>query len=60
MFKTNPVSLKELLDSAASGKIQLPGFSTGLGMGRRSDSWSACEHIARLPGWGDYDVGSRW
>ena len=59
MFKTNPVSLKELLDSAGSGKIQLPDFQRGWVWGRRSDSWSACEHIARLPSWGDYDVGSR-
>ena len=29
MFKTNPVSLKELLDSAGSGKIQLPDFQRG-------------------------------
>ena len=29
MFKTNPVSLKELLDDAESGKIQLPDFQRG-------------------------------
>ena len=29
MFKTNPVSLKELLDDASSGKIQLPDFQRG-------------------------------
>ncbi len=29
MFKTNPVSLKELLDDAESGKIQLPHFQRG-------------------------------
>ena len=29
MFKTNPVSLKELLDDAKSGKIQLPDFQRG-------------------------------
>ena len=29
MFKTNPVSLKELLDEAGSGKIQLPDFQRG-------------------------------
>ena len=29
MFKTNPVSLKELLDDTESGKIQLPDFQRG-------------------------------
>ena len=29
MFKTNPVSLKELLDNVDSGKIQLPDFQRG-------------------------------
>ena len=29
VFKTNPVSLKELLDDAGSGKIQLPDFQRG-------------------------------
>ena len=29
MFKTNPVSLKSLLDDAGSGKIQLPDFQRG-------------------------------
>jgi len=29
MFKTNPVSLKSLLDDAAGGKIQLPDFQRG-------------------------------
>ena len=29
MFKTNPVSLKELLDDAEAGKIQLPDFQRG-------------------------------
>ena len=29
MFKTNPISLKELLDDAESGKIQLPDFQRG-------------------------------
>ena len=29
MFKTNPVSLKELLDDAETGKIQLPDFQRG-------------------------------
>ena len=29
MFKTNPISLKELLDNASSGKIQLPDFQRG-------------------------------
>ncbi len=29
MFKTNPVSLKELLDDVESGKIQLPDFQRG-------------------------------
>ena len=29
MFKTNPVSLKKLLDDAGSGKIQLPDFQRG-------------------------------
>ena len=29
MFKTNPVSLKELLDSVSNGKIQLPDFQRG-------------------------------
>ena len=29
MFKTNPVSLKELLDDAENGKIQLPDFQRG-------------------------------
>ena len=29
MFKTNPVSRKELLDDAESGKIQLPDFQRG-------------------------------
>lgn len=29
MFKTNPVSLKSLLDDAAAGKIQLPDFQRG-------------------------------
>ena len=29
MFKTNPVSLKELLDDASSGQIQLPDFQRG-------------------------------
>ena len=29
MFKTNPVSLKELLDDTGSGKIQLPDFQRG-------------------------------
>ena len=29
MFKTNPMSLKELLDDAGSGKIQLPDFQRG-------------------------------
>ena len=29
MFKTHPMSLKELLDHAASGKVQLPDFQRG-------------------------------
>ena len=29
MFKTNPISLKELLDDAENGKIQLPDFQRG-------------------------------
>ena len=29
MFKTNPISLKELLDDAETGKIQLPDFQRG-------------------------------
>ena len=29
MFKTNPVSLKSLLEDAAAGKIQLPDFQRG-------------------------------
>ena len=29
MFKTNPVSLKSLLEDAGSGKIQLPDFQRG-------------------------------
>ena len=29
MFKTNPVSLKDLLDDVDSGKIQLPDFQRG-------------------------------
>ena len=29
MFKTNPISLKELLDNAGSGKIQLLDFQRG-------------------------------
>lgn len=29
MFKTNPVSLKDLLDSVGNGKIQLPDFQRG-------------------------------
>ncbi len=29
MFKTNPISLKSLLDDAGSGKIQLPDFQRG-------------------------------
>ena len=29
MFKTNPVSLKELLENVDSGKIQLPDFQRG-------------------------------
>ena len=29
MFKTNPVSLKQLLDNVDSGKIQLPDFQRG-------------------------------
>ncbi len=29
MFKTNPISLKTLLEDAGSGKIQLPDFQRG-------------------------------
>ena len=38
MFKTNPVSLKELLDDAETGKIQLPDFQRGWVWGRRPHS----------------------
>lgn len=50
-FDSTKLPLQDILADIVKGKIQLPDFSTWLGLGRQSYTQSAGQHRQVLSGW---------